>query len=133
MILFFKPPKEHAMMDKSFLYRIMELDLIGNAILLAASIMLFLALQSTESGVAWKSAEIIGLLTGSGMAFIIFCVWQWWKADGALIPPRIIGQRTVAASCAVGFCIYSAILIPQLLFARSGSKPLEEIPQYTQE
>jgi hypothetical protein len=111
MILFFKPPKQHAMMDKSFLYRVFELDLVRNAILLGASIMLFLALQFTETGKSWGSAEIIGLLTGSGITFILFCVWQWWKADGALIPPRIIKQRTVAASCAVGFYIYSAILI----------------------
>jgi hypothetical protein len=111
MILSFKPPKQRSMMDRPFFFRIMELDLIGNVILLAASIMLFLALQFTEQGVAWRSAEVIGLLTGSGMTFIVFCVWQWWKADGALIPPRIIRQRTVAASCAVGFCIYSAILI----------------------
>lgn len=111
MILFFKPPKQHAMMDKSFLYRVFELDIVGNVILLGAAIMLFLALQLTEQGTPWSSAETIGLLTGSGVTFILFCVWQWWKADGALIPPRIIGQRTVAAACAVGFCIYSAILI----------------------
>ena len=111
MVLFFKPPKKHAMMDKPFLYRIMELDLVGNAILLGASIMLFLALQISEQGKPWGSAETIGLLTGSGLTFVVFCTWQWWKADGALVPPRIIGQRTVAASCAVGFCIYAAILI----------------------
>ncbi|KAG0645906.1 Roquefortine meleagrin synthesis T [Hyphodiscus hymeniophilus] len=111
MILFFKPPRKHAMMEKSFFYRVFELDLVGNAIILGAAIMLFLALQFTEGGTSWSSAEIIGLLAGSGMTFVTFCVWQWWKADGALIPPRIIKQRTVAASCAVGFCIYSAILI----------------------
>ena len=111
MVLFFKPPKQHAMMDKSFFYRVMELDLVGNVILLGAAVMLFLALQVTEQGTPWNSAAVIGLLAGSGATLIIFCVWQWWKADGALIPPRIIRQRTVAASCAVGFCIYSAILI----------------------
>lgn len=98
-------------MDKTFMYRIFELDLVGNAIILGAALMLFLALQFTEVGTPWGSAEVIGLLTGSGVTFILFCAWQWWKADGALIPPRIIGQRTVAASCAVGFCIYAAILI----------------------
>jgi hypothetical protein len=111
MVFFFRPPKKHALMGKSFFYRITELDLIGNAILLGASIMLFLALQFTEQQVAWDSAEIIGLLVGAGITFIIFCVWQWWKADGALIPPRIIKQRSVAASCMTGFFIYACILI----------------------
>ena len=98
-------------MDKSFIYRVFELDLVGNAILLGAAIVLFLALQFTEQGTPWDSTEVIGLLAGSGISFIIFCIWQWWKADGALMPPRIMRQRTVAASCAVGFCIYAAILI----------------------
>ncbi|TVY16112.1 Efflux pump roqT [Lachnellula arida] len=111
MVLFFHPPRKHALMGKSFLYRVMELDLIGNAVLLAASIMLFLAFQFTEQQMPWGSAEVVGLLTGSGVTFILFSVWQWWKADGALMPPRILKQRSVAAACAMSFCIYSAILI----------------------
>lgn len=98
-------------MGKSFLYRTLELDLVGNMILLGASTMLFLALQYTEQQIPWSSARVIGLLTGSGLTFITFCVWQWWKQDGALMPPRIIGQRTVTASCAAGFFIYAAILV----------------------
>ena len=111
MVLFFKPPKKHALAGKSFFYRIFELDLVGNTIILAVAVMLFLALQLTEQHTPWGSAEVIGLLTGAGCTFTIFCVWMWWKADGALIPPRIIGQRSVAASCAVAFFLYSATLV----------------------
>ncbi|KUJ13537.1 MFS general substrate transporter [Mollisia scopiformis] len=111
MLFFFHPPKKHALMEKSFLYRVMELDLIGNVFLLSASVMLFLALQFAELQQPWGSAKIVGLLTGCGLMFIVFCAWQWWKADGALMPPRILKQRTVAASCGAAFCIYSAILI----------------------
>ncbi|KAL2072957.1 hypothetical protein VTL71DRAFT_10281 [Oculimacula yallundae] len=111
MVLFFHPPKKHAFMGKSIWYRTLELDLTGNAILLGACVMLFLALQYTEERVPWSSPIVIGLLTGSGCSFIAFTVWQWWKADGALMPPRILKQRTVAASCAAAFFIYSAILI----------------------
>lgn len=75
------------------------------------AIMLFLALQFTEQQIPWGSSKVVGLLVGCGLAFILFCVWQWWKADGALMPPRIMGQRTVAASCASAFFIYSAVLI----------------------
>jgi MFS family permease len=111
MVLYFHPPKSHGLEQKSFMYRVGELDLIGNAFLLAASIMLFLALQYTEQQIPWSSALIIGLLVGAGLTFITFCVWQWWKADSALIPPRILEQRSVCASCIVGFFIYAAILI----------------------
>ena len=47
IILFFYPPKEHALMQTSFLYRKLELDLPGDALLLT-TIMRFLALQLTE-------------------------------------------------------------------------------------
>jgi hypothetical protein len=111
MVFFFHPPRKHALMGKSFLYRVMELDLVGNIILLGAAVMLFLALQYTEQQVPWGSAKVVGLLTGCGVTFILFCAWQWWKADAALMPPRILGQRTVAASCGAAFFIYSAVLI----------------------
>lgn len=111
MVLYFRPPQEHALEQKSFMYRVGELDLVGNVILLGASIMLFLALQYTEQQIPWSSALIIGLLVGAGLNFMVFCAWQWWKADAALIPPRILEQRSVCASCVVGFFIYAAILI----------------------
>lgn len=98
-------------MDKSFSYRIFELDLVGNVIILGAAVQLFLALQYTEQHIPWSDQLVVGLLVGSFATFVVFCVWMWWKADGALIPPRIIGQRTVAASCAVAFFLYSATLI----------------------
>ncbi|RDW75778.1 hypothetical protein BP5796_06599 [Coleophoma crateriformis] len=113
MVFFFHPaPSTKTYEQKqSFFYRVLELDLMGNVILLGAAVMLFLALEYTNQQIPWGSAKVIGLLVGSGFTFVVFGVWQWWKADGALMPPRILTQRTIAASCAVAFFIYSAILI----------------------
>jgi len=110
MVIFFHPPKSHAMMDRSFLQRLLHLDILGNLILLAACLMLFLALSYAEKK-SWSSSLVIGLLIGSGVTFVLFCIWQLWKGESALMPPRIIGQRSVASSCAAAFFIYSAILI----------------------
>ncbi|KAI1496099.1 MFS general substrate transporter [Biscogniauxia marginata] len=91
--------------------RIIDLDLIGNTILLGAAVMLFLALEYTLTGAAWGSAKIIGLLCGAVVTVIVLIVWFWWKQDGALIPPAIAKQRTVAASCIMAFFTYGALLI----------------------
>lgn len=91
--------------------RIIDLDLIGNAILLSAAVMLFLALEFTTTGEAWGSAKIIGLICGFAAMTIVFIVWQWWKQDGALIPPSIVTQRTVAASCCMAFFTYGALIV----------------------
>ena len=88
---------------------------MGNILILGAFVMLFLALEHTTRGFSWNHPLIIWLLVGCGITTIIFMGWQWAKGDAALIPPRIIKQRTVAASCGSAFMIY-AILINLTFF-----------------
>ncbi|KAK5047592.1 hypothetical protein LTR84_006689 [Exophiala bonariae] len=95
----------------SFLRRLVTLDWFGNLILLGAMAMLFLALQFSEERYSWSSARSIGLLCGFGATTLIFAAWLKYRGESALIPPRIIKQRTVAASCGAAFLIYGALLI----------------------
>ncbi|KAK8075128.1 hypothetical protein PG997_009791 [Apiospora hydei] len=98
MALVFHPaPQSH--LHRPFLERLIDLDIIGNFILLSTSVMLFLALEFTTTGDSWGSAKIVGLFSGFGAGILAFATWQWWKQDGALIPPSIVMQRTVAAAC----------------------------------
>ncbi|KAI1857170.1 hypothetical protein JX265_011371 [Neoarthrinium moseri] len=110
MLLVFHPPP-HAHHKRTFIDRFADLDIIGNVILLGSAIMLFLALEMTTVGEDWGSARIIGLLCGCGGSALLFVVWQWWKADGALIPPVIVTQPTVGASCLMAFFTYGALLV----------------------
>lgn len=73
--------------------------------------MLFLALQYTEQAYAWNSSRVIGLLVGFGLTVITFITWLWYKGDAALLPPRIMLQRTVAASCLAAFFTYACLLV----------------------
>ncbi|EGZ77947.1 MFS general substrate transporter [Neurospora tetrasperma FGSC 2509] len=114
LILFFKPQKSNRNAG-AFLDRFKDLDIVGNILILGAFIMLFLALEHTTRGFSWNHPLIIWLLAGCGITTSIFMVWQWAKGDAALIPPRIIKQRTVAASCGTAFMIY-AILINMTFF-----------------
>jgi MFS family permease len=47
MIVFFNP-KTHAASSRPFVSRLLELDIVGNILLLGACVMLFLAFQYTE-------------------------------------------------------------------------------------
>ena len=114
LILFFNP-KSRKHTARKFLDRFKDLDIVGNILILGACIMLFLALERTTRGFSWNHPLIIWLLVGCGITAIIFILWQWAKGDGALIPPRIIKQRTVAASCGTAFMIY-AVLINMTFF-----------------
>ncbi|KAL2161420.1 hypothetical protein VTH06DRAFT_7981 [Thermothelomyces fergusii] len=109
MLLFFHP-KRNNRAGRGLLERLADLDLIGNVLLLGAAVMFFLALEYTSQGVAWDSAKVIGLLGGSFQTALFFATWQWSKGNGALMPFRIITQRTVAASCGMSFMIYGALI-----------------------
>lgn len=110
MILVYHP-RPHVGLKRKAISRFIDLDLIGNVILLAASVMLFLALEYTLTGAAWASAKVIGLLCAAFVTAVIFITWLWWKGDTALIPPAIARQRTVAASCMMAFFTYGALLV----------------------
>ena len=110
MVFFFRPAKQDSS-NRPLRSRILELDLIGNIILLGAAVMLFLALQLTEEQVPWSSAEVIGLLVGAGLTALLFIMWLWYKGNRALVPLHIVTQRSVSASCLMSFFIYATILI----------------------
>ena len=109
MIWLFKPQQEP--LKQPLVKKILELDLIGNVILLVGSVMFFLALQYSSQHYSWSSPRVVGLLVASGVTLTIFIFWQRYRGDRALIPPSIINQRSVAASCFAAFFIYSAALI----------------------
>lgn len=111
MVFFFKPHKDAQESSKPPLEKILALDLIGNFILIVAAVMLFLALQFNEQNWPWNSARVIGLLVGSGITAIVFILWQRHQGEKALLPPRIITQRSVAVSCLAAFFIYGTMLI----------------------
>ena len=108
-ILFFKPQDEYTP-ARSFIQSIIEIDIIGNTLLLSTAAMFFLAMQYSAQPHAWHTSRVIGLLVGSGAGLIVFLVWQWQKGDRALIPPSIMRQRSVVTGLCNTFFIYGALL-----------------------
>ncbi|CAJ2500196.1 Uu.00g030490.m01.CDS01 [Anthostomella pinea] len=104
-------PRPRTGPKRTVIDRLVDLDLIGNLILLVSSVMLFLALEYTLTGASWGSAKVIGLLCAAVVTAVVFVTWLWWKQDAALLPPAIVRQRTVAASCLMAFFTYGALLI----------------------
>lgn len=79
--------------------KIQRIDIIGTAILCAATVCLLLVLQWANVGSDWSQGRIIGLLV---VAFVVlsgvFIIVQIWKKDLATVPPRIIKQRSIIAA-----------------------------------
>lgn len=110
LLFCFHPPKRAAD-NEPFQKRLLNLDFIGNGILITAVALLLLALQWGGTKYAWNSARIVGLLVGAGVALLAFIAWQRYRGSKALVPLQIIGQRTVAASCGSAFFVFGGMLV----------------------
>ena len=109
LIFFFRPQKRKT--EKEVLrIRLLHLDPIGNFLLITAVIMLLLALQWGGIQYAWSNGKIVGLLVGFSLMTIVFIVWQLYRGDEALIPPKVVSQRTVTASFLQSFFLSGALL-----------------------
>ena len=109
MMLFFRPKVEQSTCRRGFLGRLLELDLISNMLLLAACIMIFVALEAPDQGYSWTSARVIGLFAGGGCTALLLISWQWYMGDKALLPPKIVSQRTVVCSCIIAVLVYGVL------------------------
>lgn len=111
LIFFFRPQKKEAEMRKTLRGRLLQLDPIGNLLLITAVVMLLLALQWNETKYAWSESRIVGLLVGTGHMSIVFIIWQLYRGNGALISPKVVSQRTVIASFLISFFLSEALLV----------------------
>ncbi|KFY75635.1 hypothetical protein V499_04394 [Pseudogymnoascus sp. VKM F-103] len=78
--------------------RLKQLDPIGNLIFLPGVVCLILALQWGGAQYSWNNARIIILLILCGILCIAFIGVQIWKDESAMVPPRLVKQRSIGAS-----------------------------------
>ncbi|KAJ5213313.1 hypothetical protein N7449_000482 [Penicillium cf. viridicatum] len=128
LLFFFKPPTRDSIKGSSVLRRLQNLDLLGAVLFAPAIIMIFLALQWGGSEYAWKSATIIGLFIGGAGLGLVFALWQIRKGDDAMIPPRLISERTMFFSCfseffAMGAVYISIYYLPEWFQVIKGASP----------
>ncbi|KAI1134675.1 putative efflux pump antibiotic resistance protein [Hypoxylon sp. FL0543] len=88
---------------KDWVGKLKQLDPIGNLMFFPGIICLVLALQWGGTEYSWGNARIIVLLVLCGVLCLAFVGIQIWKKEGATVPPRIVKQRSIAASLWFGF------------------------------
>jgi len=83
LIFSFVPPAARPT-DLTLREKILQFDLLGLVLILAAVLCYLLTLQKAGVTYAWKSSMTIGLLVGFSLLFIIFCVSQWYLGERAM-------------------------------------------------
>lgn len=97
--------------ESKFVEKLLQLDLTGAVFLIAAALMLFLLLHFQEQKCAAASAEILGLAIGCGVAVTALVIRTVRLGDQALIPPKVICQRNIAARAFAAFFLFAAMSI----------------------
>lgn len=93
-----------------------KLDLIGAALMIAASVALLLALTSGGTRVPWMSPTIFGLI-GLTMALTVAFAWWLGRAPEPFLPLTVLANPvmrlgTMATSCALGVMTGFMIYMP---------------------
>ncbi|KAL3424015.1 major facilitator superfamily transporter [Phlyctema vagabunda] len=130
LLLFFHTPKHHKPVKVSFRELILVFDLAGMTAILAALVCFLLALQWGGITKTWSSSNVIGTLIGWVLLSILFVVIQWKQGERAIVVPRILKQRTIAACSIFIFLIQGSSFaliynLPIYFQAIDGTSPSE--------
>lgn len=110
MCFCWNPPKEHHP-PANFKTHVKRLDPIGMLFFIPGTVALLLALQwggSTYAWSNWVTVMLLGIFTSCTIAFIAS---QMLKPDVAMVPPRVITQRSVAFGTSFTFFLAGSMLM----------------------
>lgn len=118
IIMFLKPPphKMDAEFDgMTFLQKswaiVLRLDVMGTAVLIPCIVCVLLALQWGGIKYDWDSLGIIVLFVLAGVLLAFLIYMQRIKGSDAMVPGRILKQRTIIASFWFMLCVGSALVV----------------------
>lgn len=99
------------------IHRLSQIDWVGSSVFTGAFVCLFLALQWGGQTKPWNSSEVIGLIIGTVLLLGVFGWIQQCTGERALIPLRLLKQRTVLFGSIYLLLSYLALSIVSYLFS----------------
>ncbi|KAF3763885.1 MFS general substrate transporter [Cryphonectria parasitica EP155] len=94
-----------------FWQKIIELDLLGNALFVPSLTCLFLALSWAGTTYAWNSGIVVSLFVVFAVLLVLFGYDQYRRGDKATLPPRILSNRSVLAGFIFSSCTNATISV----------------------
>ena len=91
--------------------RLRQFDPLGTTLLTTGLVLLLLGLQWGGNQYGWGSTRVIVTLVLGCVLLVAFGLSQVWVGDNGTVPPRIIGQRSIAAGAAVSLGFGSTLII----------------------
>ena len=100
IILFtFRTPRHVKPAEATWLETLLQMDLVGTFLIMAAAVCYLLALQWGGVTKSWSDSTVIGTLVGFGLILAVFIVWEYYQGERALLSSRLLKQRVVTIAC----------------------------------
>lgn len=103
ILMVFKSPKAPLTAQTTLREKILQMDIPGAFVIMAAVVCYVLAMQDAGITKAWSSSKIIGLLVGFVLLIGLFIVVEIFQKDRALVLGRLMNDRTMLIGCTFMF------------------------------
>lgn len=107
----FKAPKAGAPTAANYREKLLQMDLIGVALVSGTVVCFTLAMRWAGVEKSWRSSEVVGTLTGACLLSIAFAVDQWYQGERALIMASFLRNRTLLIGSLFEFFISGSFYV----------------------
>ncbi|KAF8234177.1 MFS general substrate transporter [Tricholoma matsutake] len=90
---------------------LLAVDYIGIVLALGTSITFLYPLVEGGNAHPWNSGIVIGLFVTSGVLLGLFIAWSWYRGTEALLPLRLLRNRTVIGASLANFFLWMNMVI----------------------
>ncbi|KAK6073813.1 major facilitator superfamily transporter [Seiridium cupressi] len=128
--LFFKAPSAAQPMPAPLKENLLQLDLPGVVLAMAAIVCFILGIETGGQTKPWNNSEVIGLLVGFIVILAALIGWEAYQGEYAMIVPRLFMKRVIGVGAIFQFCYAGAYFLllyylPIYFQSIDGSSPIE--------
>ena len=111
LVLVYRTPRAARPQPASPREKLLQMDLVGTFLIMAAVVCFILAFQWGGTFKPWSDSTVVGTLVGFVLISAVFVANELFMRDRAILEPRLMRMRRVWANCAHVFFVSGGFFI----------------------
>ncbi|OLN88014.1 putative HC-toxin efflux carrier TOXA 2 [Colletotrichum chlorophyti] len=111
LVVAYQTPKAAQPQPATNKEKVLQMDLPGTFLVMAAVVCFILAFQWGGSFKPWNDSTVIGTIVGFVLIAIVFVGCEIYMGDRAILPPRLMKMRRIWSNCAHVFFVSGGFFI----------------------
>ncbi|KAI1768480.1 efflux pump antibiotic resistance protein [Hypoxylon sp. FL1150] len=107
----FKVPSRSKPEVATWTEKLLQMDPVGACLVMGAIVAYIIALHDGGITEPWNSGKTIGLLVGCILIALVFGVYEYSLSERAMVPRRLLGQRTILTPALYNLCLQGTYFI----------------------